>query len=89
MTFSVQFALVFFSLVAVDTCWTLYIAKVNEGKALAAATWSAAIMACGAFASISYIHDNRLLVAAVLGGWVGTYGTVRFNKWRQSRKEPA
>lgn len=79
MSFELKFFLVFLSLVAVDACWTLYIAKVNEGKALAAATWSALIMVCGAFASISYIHDPRLLLAAVLGAWAGTYATVLFN----------
>lgn len=89
MSFEAKFALVFLSLVAVDMCWTFYIAKVNEGRALASATWSALIMVCGAFASISYIHDNRLLGAAVAGAWVGTYATVRFNKWRESRKAAA
>ena len=86
MTFWLQFLLVFLSLVAVDTCWTFYIASVNAAKAFAAATWSALIMVCGAFAVISYLHDVRLLTAAIAGAWVGTFGTVTFNKWREARK---
>lgn len=80
--FAVKFALVFMSLVVVDICWTLYISKVNEGRAAAAACWSAMIMVCGAFATVSYLHDIRLLVAAVMGAWVGTYVTVAFKNRR-------
>lgn len=77
MSFTAQFALVFVSLVAVDVCWTLYIAEVNARNAVKAATWSALIMLCGAFATISFVHDKRLLIAAILGAWVGTYIAVR------------
>lgn len=84
MPFPVQCVLVFLALCAVDACWTLYIAKVGEGKALAAATWSALIMVCGAFATISYLNDTRLLVAAIAGAWVGTYCTVRFARRKES-----
>lgn len=80
MSFLVQFALVFFALCAVDMCWTFYIAKVSERRALAAANWSSLIMVCGAFATVSYVEDKRLLIAAVSGAWVGTYLTIRWGK---------
>lgn len=80
MTFAVQFVLVAAALFAVDVCWARYIAKVGEGRALQAANWSALIMICGAFATISYLHDRRLLAAAILGAWLGTYTSVRFAK---------
>lgn len=80
MPFAMQAALVFLALCAVDCCWTFYIAKVGEGRALAAATWSALIMVCGAFATISYLEDKRLLLAAIAGAWVGTYLTVKLKK---------
>lgn len=78
MNFYLQSALVFLSLVAVDVCWTFYIRKASEGRAIAAATWSALIMICGAFAAISYIEDKRLLPAAILGAFVGTYAAVAY-----------
>ena len=80
MSFELQFALVFFALIVVDFCWTFYIAKVAEGKAVAAATWSALIMVIGAFTTISYLEDKRLLIAAIIGAWVGTFLAVRFKK---------
>lgn len=78
MPFPVRCALVFLALCAVDYCWTFYIAKVGEGRAIAAATWSALIMVCGAFATISYLDDRRLLVAAIAGAWVGTCCAVHY-----------
>lgn len=80
MPFAARALLVFLALVAVDTCWAFYIAKVGQKRALAAACWSALIMVCGAFATISYLDDRRLLVAAIAGAWVGTFCTVRFGK---------
>jgi hypothetical protein len=80
MSFPLQFLLVTCALFLVDVCWARYIAKVGEGKALPAATWSALIMLCGAFATISYLHDRRLLAAAILGAFLGTYTSVRLGK---------
>ena len=72
--------LVFLAMVGVDICWARYIAKVGEKKAVAAATWSALIMVFGAFTVISYTHDERLLLAAITGAWVGTWISVAFGK---------
>lgn len=79
MGFGLQFFLVFLSLIAVDICWTFYIANVNAKHAVKAALWSASIMLCGAFATISYVHDKRLLTAAILGALVGTFAAVKIS----------
>jgi hypothetical protein len=80
VNFALQFVLVAAAMFAVDVCWARYIAKVGEGRALPAANWSALIMLCGAFATISYLHDRRLLAAAIVGGWLGTFTSVRLGK---------
>lgn len=79
MTFPIQCILVFLALIAVDFCWTFYIAKVAEKKAIAAACWSAMIMVCGAFATISYLENKWLLIPAILGAWVGTFLAIKLN----------
>lgn len=78
MPFWLSFIGVFVALILVDICWTFYIAKVAERKAFSSAMWSAWILVCGAFATISYLHDVRLLVAAVLGAFVGTFIAVKW-----------
>lgn len=76
-TFLLQFTSVFVAMVAADACWAKYMRYVAEGHATKAATWSAAIILVGAVAVVSYVNDHRLLIAAVLGAWVGTYLAVR------------
>lgn len=80
MAFVISCILVFLALILVDICWTFYIAKVAEKKAFAASAWSAAIMCAGAFATISYLQDTRLLFAAAAGAFVGTFIAVKINK---------
>ena len=65
------------SMALVDICWTKYFLYVAKHKALPAAVWGSLIMIFGAFTTINYIEDKTLLVAAILGGFIGTYFTVR------------
>ena len=71
---------------ALDMCWTLYIAKVQELKALGAATWSMLIMVFGAGVTISYIHNPILLIGAAAGAFVGTWLTVRVKMYRENTR---
>lgn len=80
MSFPLQFAMVFFSMVATDVAWTVYFIKVEERKVFASGLWSALIMVFGALVTSSYVHDRRLMVAAVLGAFVGTSATVWYKK---------
>jgi len=76
MRVAIDFALVFGTLVAVDWCWTKFMLCATQHKAVHAASWSAAITGLSAFAVTSYVADHRLMVAALLGAWVGTYYAV-------------
>lgn len=68
-----KFVGVFILLVVIDFAWSYYIASVKDGKAVPAAAWSAFMMALQGIAAISYVNDPRLLGAAVLGAFVGTF----------------
>ena len=56
---------------------------VSQKGALAAANWSASIIAVGAFTVVSYNVNHWLVIAAVIGSWTGTYLTV----CRENKKE--
>jgi hypothetical protein len=74
------YLLVFLASVAADVCWTMYFLEVGKARAARAATWSALIVACGAFSIVEYAHDPKYILAAVFGCWVGTYGTMKWGK---------
>jgi hypothetical protein len=72
--------LVFVATFLADLCWTKYAIAANERKALAAAWWSVAIIALGAFTLIVYVHNNWLLVPELIGAFCGTYWAVKTSK---------
>lgn len=80
MSLPVLFILVFLGLVAIDFCWTFYIAKVAERKAIQSGAWSAMITLLSAFVVVAYTTNPILIVAAVLGAFVGTVLAVKMNK---------
>ena len=77
MNFSTHFVLVFISLVVVDFCWARYISYASAKNAIKAACWASGILIAGSFATVSYVDDHRLIVAAVLGSFVWTYIAVK------------
>ena len=67
-------------MIIADICWTYYFIKVEERKAIAAGIWSSLITISGSFITTSYVEDKSLIVAAVIGVFIGTAGTVYFKK---------
>ena len=47
--------------------------------------WGFAIYLCGAFGVLSYTEDKSLIIAAVLGSFVGTYLTVEYKKKKENK----
>lgn len=80
MSVGVLFALVFLGLVAIDFCWTVYIDKVAKQQAVPAGAWSAMITLLSAVVVVAYTTNPILIVAAVLGAFVGTVLAVNMNK---------
>ena len=77
-----KFMGVVLSIFVVDICWAKYFIYVSKHKPLPAALWGASILVFGAFATIEYVNDKTLIVAAFIGGFLGTYLTV----WLEKRK---
>jgi hypothetical protein len=86
MLYILKFLGVFFSMFLVDLCWAKYFIYVGKHKALPAATWGSLIMIFGAFTTINYVEDRSLLIAAVIGGFTGTYVVVQ-REAKKSEKE--
>lgn len=80
MTFWVQFVLVAVAMAAADWCWTKYMMHASAHRAVPAAWWSAAIIGVSAFTVTSYVEDHRLIIAALIGAWAGTYYAVIHTK---------
>lgn len=79
-TFTLKFLLVMLAMAAADWCWTKYMLYAASRDALKAAFWSSMIIACGAFTVTNYVEDPRLIVAALIGAFVGTYYAVEHGK---------
>jgi hypothetical protein len=75
-----EFALVFGVTAIVDAVWAIYLGAVAEKKAFKSAAWGSMIVALGAVSFFAYIHNPIMVAAAVMGGFVGTYITVKRSK---------
>ena len=80
MEFSiVTFLLIMLAMAFADVCWTLYFIDVEERKAHPAAFWSAMIILVTAFSVTNYVENKIYIAAALIGAYIGTYGTL---KWK-------
>lgn len=80
-----KFLAVMLSMILADMCWAFYISNVSKEKSIRAGMWSGLILVFGAFTAINYIHDNTLLLAAIIGAFLGTIISVEYNK-RNNKK---
>jgi hypothetical protein len=80
MTYILTFLGVMVAMIIADICWTYYFIKVEERKAISAGIWSSLIIVASSFITTSYVQDRSLVLAAVIGAFIGTAGTVYFKK---------
>jgi hypothetical protein len=80
MTYILTFLGVMVAMILADVCWTYYFIKVEERKAIAAGVWSSLIIVASSFITTSYVEDRSLIIAAVLGAFIGTTGAVYLKK---------
>ena len=83
MAFALKFILVMLSMVLADICWTMYFIEVDKRRPVPAGIWGSAIMIFGAITTVNYVGDHRLLIAAILGSFIGTAGTVYYKKKKE------
>jgi hypothetical protein len=80
MSFELRFFLVLVSMTLVDICYTMYIIQVEKRKAISAGVWAAAILCFSGFVTINYVDNFKLLIAAIIGSFIGTAGTIWFKR---------
>jgi peptidoglycan biosynthesis protein MviN/MurJ (putative lipid II flippase) len=80
MSYILSFIGVMMAMIIADVCWTYYFIKVEERKAISAGIWSSLIIVASSFITTSYVQDRSLVLAAVIGAFIGTAGTVYFKK---------
>lgn len=72
-----------------DVTWTYYFIEVEARRPAQAGAWSALIILFGAFTAVNYMQDRRLIVAAMIGAFLGTYLTVRYKKSKEDQEPKA
>ncbi len=85
MAFAIKFILVMFSMILADICWTMYFIEVDKRRPIPAGIWGSAIMIFGAITTVHYVGDHRLLIAAILGSFIGTAGTVYYKNKKDNK----
>jgi peptidoglycan biosynthesis protein MviN/MurJ (putative lipid II flippase) len=83
MDYTIKFLVVMFAMILTDVCWTVYFMKVEERKSVSAGIWSALIMLAGGTVTMNYVEDKTLLIAALIGAFIGTAGTVEYKRRKE------
>jgi hypothetical protein len=74
------FALAFAVAIVVDAAWAAYIIATAEKKAVRASLISSGIVLLAGTNMLLVMHDKRTLLAAAVGGFLGTYASIKFEK---------
>ena len=74
------FIITFFAVFVTDIVNTYYISAIQNDKPFYASLWATVVTFATSVAVINYIHDNMLLIAALLGAFAGTYVAMIFKK---------
>lgn len=82
-----NFIIVFVCTSTADACWTMYIIKAAEKKAIAASFWGAAITALSGITILFYIEDPTLIIASISGAFIGTYLTIKWQNKNENNKD--
>lgn len=77
-----KWLLVFVAAFVNEWVWAAYIHHTAQGRALRAAVLSGIIMGIGAYVTLSFLDDPKVLAVAIAGGMTGTYVFVKKNSQR-------
>ena len=69
----------FLSMLVTDIVYTLLLKSVQNDKPLAASIWASLITFLGGVAIINYTNDNKMIIPAILGAFVGTYIGMKYH----------
>jgi hypothetical protein len=85
MEFTYKFILVMVAMFLADVCWTMYFIYVEQRRSILAGIWGAAILLFGSFVTLNYVEDKRLLIAAVIGSFLGVVATIEYKKRKDGK----
>lgn len=74
-----KFLLVVVFMTFTDIAWASYTIKVDNRQAAKAGLWSMMIMLFSALTTTNYVNDKSLIIAAMVGCFLGTFITVRYH----------
>lgn len=80
MSYWLQFFAVFACVFITDICWAMYFLKIAQQRSLAAGAWGSMVTILGAYTISEYVHEPTFIIAAALGGGLGTIATVEYHK---------
>lgn len=86
MDFALAYLGVMLATAVLDVCWTMILIETEKRHALKAAFWSTLIILSNALVITSYVHNKWLISAAVIGAFIGTYGTIKFKVWKDKQQ---
>ena len=69
----------FLSMLVTDIVYTQLLKSVQNNKPFAASIWASLITFLGGVAIINYTNDNKMIIPAVLGAFVGTFIGMRYH----------
>jgi hypothetical protein len=67
-------------MIVVDICWTMFMIEVDKRKSVMSGIWAMGILLCGAFVTTEYVTDHRYIIPALIGSFIGTWGSVEWKK---------
>ena len=85
MAFAIKFILVMIAMFLTDVCWTMYFVEVEKRKSISAGLWGSAILLFGSVVTINYVGDHRLLIAAIIGSFLGVVATIEYKKHKDNK----
>lgn len=77
MEFALRCMMVFLFTAIADWAWALYIIETSSKNAIRSSVMAGLLILLGAFVTLSYVEDRRMLIPAVIGAVVGTYLCVK------------
>ena len=69
----------FLSMLVTDIVYTQLLKSVQNDKPFAASIWASLITFLGGVAIINYTNDNKMIIPAVLGAFIGTFIGMRYH----------
>ena len=85
MAFAIKFMFVAVAMFLADICWTMYFIEIEKRRSIPAGLWGSAILLFGSVVTINYVDDHRLLIAAIIGSFLGVVATIEYKKRKENK----